>query len=217
MNGKKLWCLISISSYSMIVSNNTPMIKRILRGLLRQTEVPINHWDEIKKLGTIKDAHLYCVVNKLSGQEFGHLIERFIIEKFHMRRNSAVMCRGDATHRNHNVEIKVSCGGKTFDKFNYVQIRMNHDCHYLLTAYYLHESVIDDLGELFIFRLNKLQMRGLLFRFPSYAHGSVKKLGRITLAELNKSTNSKEYALRPRYGGKCWRALMKYRVNEWEI
>jgi hypothetical protein len=38
-----------------------------------------------------------------------------------------------------NSEVKVSLGGATHSKFNFVQIRPSHDCDtYILTAYHLY-------------------------------------------------------------------------------
>ena len=114
-----------------------------------------DHKIEIMKENTIKDAHIYCKINNLSGQVSGPLIESFIKQKYNMIKNSSSLCIGDLQHNNVNLEIKVSNGGQDNNKFNYVQLRLNHKCDYLLTAYYIDQSNIDMLGELFIFRLSK--------------------------------------------------------------
>ena len=115
----------------------------------------INHFDKILTLPLLKDAHAYCKCNQLSGQLTGPLLEHYIKHKYRMTKNNASECNGDLNHNNTNIEIKVSCGGMRHNSFNYVQIRMNHTCEYILTAYYLCKNNIDNLGELFIFRLNK--------------------------------------------------------------
>ena len=46
------------------------------------------------------------------------------------------------------------------------------------------------------------------------AHGTIGKLGEITIEDLNDTTNQKEYALRPKYGDKCWIELLKFRIDE---
>lgn len=86
-----------------------------------------------------------------------------------------------ATHIGVNIEIKTSCGGHNHNKFNYVQIRVRHNCDYMLTAYYLHKSNVDQLGELFVLYLTKCNMIDILC-----AHGTISKLGRITAADLHK-------------------------------
>ena len=40
------------------------------------------------------------------------------------------------------------------------------------------------------------------------------KLGEITEEDLEKSSNEKEYAIRPKYGDKCWNELLHFRVHE---
>ena len=42
----------------------------------------------------------------------------------------------------------------------------------------------------------------------------IKKLGIITEEELENPTNNKEYAIRPKYGDKCWYELLKFRIHE---
>ena len=91
---------------------------------------------------------------------------------------------------------------------------MNHICEYVLTAYYLCEENIDVNGELFVFRVTKPEMKELIGNFGGYAHGTVKKHGKITKESLEEVENDKEYALRPMYGDSCWKALLGYRVDE---
>ena len=105
-----------------------------------------------------------------------------------MTKNNAHDCIGDLCYNGTNLEIKASFGGKTHNKFNFVQIRMNHICEYVLTAYYLCQENVDVNG--------------------------VKKHGKITRESLDEADNDKEYALRPMYGDACWKALLAYRVDE---
>jgi hypothetical protein len=130
-----------------------------------------------------------------------------------MSKNSASKCVGDVRCNDINYEIKVSNGGKTNNKFNFVQIRMNHECEYLFTAYYICESNIDSLGELFIFKITKEQIKDLIVKYGGYAHGTKEKNGIITIESLNNTSNVFEYALRPIYGDKCWIELLNYRIN----
>lgn len=173
-----------------------------------------NHKLEIMKQSNIKYAHVYCKINQLSGQVSGPLIENYIKEKYEMTKNKASLCIGDLQRNQTNFEIKVSTGGKENNKFNYVQLRINHCCEYLLTAYYLNETNVEELGELFIFKLNKKDIKPIILKHGGYAHGTVQKLGPITQEDLENELNDKEYAIRPKYGDKCWRDLMAFRIDE---
>jgi hypothetical protein len=174
-----------------------------------------NHKKEIiKQSSNIKDAHIYCKINQLSGQISGPLIEYYIKNTYNMIKNNSSLCIGDVKHKNKNIEIKISTGGKENNKFNYVQLRINHDCDYILTAYYISNENLKNMGELFIFRLNKNYMKNIILKFGTYAHGTIQKLGIIKKKDLDDPTNDKEYAIRPKYGDKCWTELLKYRIND---
>jgi len=184
-----------------------------LRNILNLSKC--NHKKEIiKQSSNLKDAHIYCKVNQLSGQISGPLIEYYIKNKYNMIKNNSSLCIGDVNYKNKNIEIKISTGGKENDKFNYVQLRINHDCDYILTAYYISDENLKNSGELFIFRLNKIYMKNIILKYGSYAHGTIKKLGSITNKDLNNPKNDKEYAIRPKYGDSCWRDLLKYKIDD---
>lgn len=191
------------------------LIRLQLSNILKLQNV--NHKIEIMKQATIKDAHVYCKINSLSGQLSGPLIEYYIKNKYDMIKNNASMCIGDLRHRDSNIEIKVSNGGKSNNKFNYVQIRMNHLCNYIFTAYYIDYENLDNLGELFIFKLTKNDLIPIILKYGSYAHGTISKLGIITIEELCNIKNDKEYSIRPKYGDECWKMLLQYRVDEHNI
>jgi len=174
----------------------------------------INHKIEIMKQLTLKDAHIYCKIYNLSGQVSGPLIENYIKNKYNMVKNNASSCVGDLSCNEINFEIKVSSGGKENNKFNYVQLRMNHNCEYILTAYYLSYENLDENGELFIFRLNKENLKTLILKYGGYAHGTIQKLGEIKKEDLDDETNDKEYAIRPKYGDKCWNELLQFRIED---
>lgn len=183
-----------------------------LRNILNLSKC--NHKKEIfKESSNIKEAHIYCKINQLSGQISGPLIEYYIKNKYNMIKNNASLCIGDVKHKNKNIEIKISTGGKENNKFNYVQLRVNHNCDYILTAYYLSKENLKTMGELFIFRLNKNNMKDIILKFGTYAHGTIQKLGVIKQKDLNNPTNDREYAIRPKYGDKCWIELLKYRID----
>ena len=157
--------------------------KRKMRHLLLASK--INHKKEIMKEPDIKEAHIYCKIkHELSGAVTGPLIENYIKNKNGMIKNNSSLCIGDLHHAQTNLEIKVSTGGKDNNKFNYVQLRMNHSCEYILTAYYMNDDNVETKGELFIFRLTKRDIRELIFKYGGYAHGTIKKLGKITEKEL---------------------------------
>lgn len=171
----------------------------------------IDHSTKILECGTSKDAHKYCLVNRFNGQKTGPLIEKYLINKYGMCKVNASKCRGDCTFNGINFEIKVSLGGQTRKKFNYVQIRPSHDVgFYMLTAYHLDWNNIGDNGELFMFLIKKSNMIDLLEKYGSYAHGTIDKLGKISRESIMNNTNA-EYALRPTYGDALWSNLMEYR------
>jgi hypothetical protein len=189
-----------------------PPIHLKLKNILHLSKC--NHKNEIiKQSSNIKDAHIYCKVNQLSGQISGPLIEYYIKNTYNMSKNNSSLCIGDLKYKNKNIEIKISTGGKENNKFNYVQLRINHNCDYILTAYYLSEKNIKNNGELFIFRLNKNNMKNIILKFGNYAHGTIQKLGIINKKDLNDHNNDKEYAIRPKYGDKCWNELLKYKID----
>lgn len=174
----------------------------------------INHTIEIMNQTDLKNAHMYCKIYGLSGQISGPLIENYIKNKYGMKKNKASFCTGDLYFNEQNIEIKVSNGGKDNNKFNYVQLRMNHNCIYILTAYLLNNDNLNDLGELFIFKLNKNDLKNLILKYGNYAHGTIQKLGAINIEDLNDITNDKEYSIRPKYGDKCWYELLNFRIDE---
>ena len=175
------------------------------------------HTETILNLPTLKDAHMYCKYNNLSGQFTGPVLEKYIKLKYKMIKNNASSCNGDLQNNDTNIEIKASNGGKDNNKFNYVQLRMNHNCEYILTAYYICYENLDNLGELYIFRLNKENIKHLIVKYGGYAHGTIGELGTINMDDLNDAENQKEYAIRPKYGDKCWNELLQFRIQEIQI
>lgn len=168
----------------------------------------------LMELPSLKDAHIYCKINGLSGQVAGSVVEKYIKHKYNMTKNSASSCNGDLRCNETDFEIKASFGGKKHCDFNYVQLRMNHHCEYILTAYYIDYTNLDNLGELYIFQVNKENIKPLIVKHGNYAHGTIKKLGEITIEDLNDPENHKEYALRPKYGSECWKELLQFRIDD---
>lgn len=175
----------------------------------------INHEDEILKEKCLKDAHIYCILNNLSAQQFGPLLEKFIRKRFKYEKNNAKDCNGDCCKENTNYEIKVSMGGVKHKKFNYVQIRPSHKCDmYILTAYHLSVDNVDTEGKLYIFKIPKVDMLNLLVLHGGYAHRTKSENGSITIESLQDVTNMKEYAIRPNVNDDCWKELLKFEITE---
>jgi hypothetical protein len=174
-----------------------------------------NHSKEILKEQTLKDAHLYCVVNNVSAQQYGPLLEKYIRIKNNFTKNSASQCNGDCSKDEKNAEIKASLGGAKHNKFNWVQLRVSHNVqYYILTACHLTNANVETAGELYVFSVPKDDMIALIQLHGSYAHGTNKEHGSITIADLKNETNMKEYCLRPTFGDKCWQGMQKFRVEE---
>jgi len=175
----------------------------------------INHDNEILKETTLKHAHIYCVINNINSQKYGCLIEKYIRIKHKFIKNNASNCNGDCSKDNKNSEIKSSLGGKNRNKFNWLQIRLYHDIqNYIFTAYYLNNNNVEGEGELFIFNIPKENIFDIILKYGSYAHGTKKEYGDITLEKLKNSKSSIEYALRPSYGDKLWNYILKYKIDE---
>ncbi len=201
-----------LSNQLTVIELKDTELKAQLKQIIKSSK--IDHNKEIYKEESLKYAHIYCKVNRLSGQITGSLIENYIKFKYNMDKNNSSECIGDLKYKNIDFEIKASNGGKDSNKFNYVQIRMNHVCEYILTAYYINESNLETLGELFIFRLNKDNIKKIILDYGSYAHGTITKLGEITADDLNDTSNDKEYTIRPKYGDECWKQLLSFRIND---
>lgn len=190
------------------LSNN---IIILLRHILAVKNV--DHSIEIMKQPSIKRAHIYCKINNI-GNGIGTLIENYIKNKYGMIKNKSSLCIGDLQQNQTNFEIKASNGGKNNNKFNYVQLRLNHNCDYILTAYYINYDNVETEGELFIFKLTKPDIKILIFKYGKYAHGTEIANGKITKETLENQTNNNEYSIRPKYGSECWNDLLKFRVQD---
>lgn len=187
-----------------------------LRALVTKSKV--NHVDKILTQPDLKAACIYCKLNEdIKPQSYGGLIENYIITKHGVTKNKTDSCTGDiCIGDQQNYEIKVSLGGKEHTKFNFVQLRMNHICDYILIAYYLSAVNIETNGELFVFKLTKAELKPLIIKYGGLAHGTKTKKGSITQESLDMSVNENEYALRPKYGDACWTELVdKYRVADY--
>ena len=178
----------------------------------------VNHESVVMKLLSLKEAHTYCVIHRLSAQQYGPLLEKYIRTKFNYIKNKAENCIGDCSKNGKNSEVKVSLCGLTHTKFNFVQIRPSHDCDtYIMTAYNLSFENVELEGELYIFNIPKEDIKNIIISFGRYAHGTIKEHGKITIESLNNKKSTKEYALRPTINDACWKALLPFKVTECEL
>ncbi len=206
---------IELDASSIVPMDKTYRVKKLMEHLSLSK---INHEDQVMKLTTLKDAHIYCVIHSVSAQQYGPLIEKFIQTKFKYIKNKPEDCLGDCSKNGKNLEVKVSLGGTTHTKFNFVQIRPSHNCDiYILTAYHLSFKNVESEGELYIFKVPKEDIKKIIASFGGYAHGTIKRQGPITIESLNNEQNVKEYTLRPTINDNCWKALMSFRIHENEI
>ena len=174
-----------------------------------------NHYNEIMKIKTLKSAFQYCIINKINSQQYGPLIENYILIKYNFNKNKASLCIGDYNKNNNNYEIKISICCKKSKKFNYVQIRPSHNCQfYILIAYYLSNNNVNNGGELYIFNIPNDELKQIIFKYGNYAHGTKLKLGDITIEALNDLNNNKEYSIRPTINSNCWNELIKFQILE---
>ena len=193
------------------------VVRRLREHLDRAAQ---DHGREIAAQPSLKRAHIYCVVNAVSSQKYGPLLEKFIIARHRMTRTRASAAAGDCSRGESggSVEIKASLGGASHAKFNYVQIRPGHCVdEYVFTAFHLTAENCRGEGELYVFKIGKKALMDVVALYGGYAHGTIKKLGPITSESIREPSNTKEYALRPSFGDKCWRALIPFRIPEGSI
>lgn len=175
--------------------------------------------DDILKSKTLKDACIYCKYYSLSSQQYGPLLEKYIIEKFMYKKNNAKDCIGDCSKNGYNYEIKISFGISLSNicKFNFVQLRLSkaQNCSfYILIAYHMcPENIKENLGELYIFKVPKEELKKIVLLHGGYAHGTIKVNGKIT-ANIIDNSDKNEYSIRPFINDECWNKLMAFRVSE---
>ena len=205
------------------VQENKPSLQHIDReeSVKRLTEhlalTYIGHEDLIMKCNTLKEAHIYCIIYCISSQKYGLFLEKFIRIKFNYIKNKTQDTSGDCFKDGKNLEVKVSLGGETHRKFNFVQIRPSHQCDYILTAYHLSSENVSLEGELYIFKVSKSNIQKIIVSYGGYAHGTIKEHGVITIDSFNNKKTPIEYAIRPTINDDCWKALMEFRVYETDL
>lgn len=125
---------------------------------------------------------------------------------------SKIINGGDGYKNNIIYEIKYS-GHSNTSKCNFVQIRPNNNIdYYILIVYSLQENI---QGKYYIIKIPSQELYELLPLYGSYAHGSKKELGPITLDSIY--NNNFEYALRPNLSSgkyhQLWLELLKYETT----
>lgn len=122
---------------------------------------------------------------------------------------------GDGCKNGVTFEIKISIHGKS-GKFNFVQIRPDHQIdYYIMIAYNIYE---EDLGKAYIMKIPSSVIYELVCQYGGYAHGTKKVLGDISRHVLY--GRQCEYALRPTAigkknskGRKLWDIMQTYDVT----
>jgi hypothetical protein len=203
--------------HKMETEYNKDKIERIQKLKEHLEIAKQNHEENILKLTSLKEAHIYCVLQKLSAQRYGPLLEKYITTKFYFQKNKAANCSGDCSKDGKNVEVKVSLGGSTHTKFNFVQLRPSHHCDiYIFTAYHLAPDNVEEEGELYIFKIPKEDIKKIIISYGGYAHGTNKEHGKISIYSFRDDKNL-EFALRPTINDECWKSLLPFRISETQL
>lgn len=190
-------------------------VQQLKEYLIKST---INHEQQILQKRTLKEAHIYCLLHSISAQQYGPLLEKYIISKYGFTKRPSSDGEGDCSKNGENVEIKTSLGGSHHNKFNFVQIRIAQPIQtYLFTAYHLNSENVEKEGDLYLFRIPKMDMKQLLVHHGGYAHGTLKEYGKITMESLEEDSNTKEYSLRPKFMDSCWKDLLRFQIPELEL
>ena len=142
-------------------------------------------------------------------------METIIKEDLHIG-NALNSTSGDGHKNGINYEIKVSIYSRN-SKINIVQIRPNHNINfYIIVTYNMYEN--QTTGNVHIFKIPSSKICELIISFGGYAHGTIKKLGKIEDNIKDQDSNC-EYALRCNPNAKkgksveLWNELKKYEVK----
>jgi len=124
---------------------------------------------------------------------------------------------GDGHKNGKNYEIKISIHAKK-SKLNFVQIRPDHNIDfYIFIGYNMYDNNDKKIGKAYIFKIPSNIVYELIVLYGGYAHGTIKKLGEITINNI-KGRNC-EYALRCNPNQKkgkdfdLWKEFKKYKVD----
>ena len=148
--------------------------------------------------------------------QYGCILENSIKEKFNIKKcNNTVS--GDGIINKKAIEIKVSLGSKN-GQYNFVQLRPGHKIDYYLFMCY--SLISSSLGEIVWFLCEPNELYKLLPKYGEYSHGTIAKLGKITLENID---NDYEYSLRPNPNGRkksrdLWNIMMSsFKMTDKEV
>lgn len=152
-----------------------------------------------------------CILNREYSSPTSDVFEQVIKHDLQLE-NAPDKMSGDASKNGFNIEIKCSTHAK-HSKFNFVQIRPNHNVQwYLFVGYNLWHA--NALGKEYLFKIPSEDLYNMVVEHGGYAHGSKMVKPAITLTTMK--GNGYEYALRvnPNVGKRVlWKKLLKYKVE----
>lgn len=164
-----------------------------------------NIMKDIPKIPSLRNA---CILAKhsLASPSHGTAVENWLIEYYDSKRILSSEKKGDLKfHNQYNVEVKSSIS-KDGKKFNYVQLRPTHQIDFYLMPSY---DMLND--NLFIFFVHQSEMKKMILKYGSYAHGTKEEKGLIS---ENIDNQDVEFAIRPKIQkGKQWSELIHYQVE----
>lgn len=181
---------------------NKEIIIQILKQLLEKQKK--NNWALIEDINCLNTIFSVCKCY-FYPQSYGPLIQKKIIQLYGWIHLEPHKCQGDIQTKNYNIELKVSLGGQTNDRFHFAQLRQSHKIDfYVFIAYRLTESNYQELGELFIFKMDKKQI------LPFLANG----FSHRTKQEWSKNPfGLEEKYIQVKYDSVGWHNLLKYRIS----
>ena len=185
-----------------------------LKNIVDKLKEDINNNDvkNISEIPNLREQVIKTRGQKISSQTWSPMFEKKLKIIFNIGpKKDKISGDGQYNESKETVEIKVSLGSKNC--LNFVQIRPHHKCDkYLLMAYNIYEG---ELGRVYLFEISHNKIVDLILNYGNYAHGTIKKQGKITLENINK--NMYEYALRINLlnekGKKIWNELLKYEIT----
>lgn len=134
---------------------------------------------------------IYCK-KYLSSNQWGPLLESHVKKLFSLKKPIDHVSGDGCSSNGKNIEIKISLGDSK-GRFNFVQIRPDHNIdYYIFMCYNLSD---DELGKIYWFLCPSNKLYKLLPKYGGYAHGTIQKFGKIEMANL--FGHNYEYAIRP--------------------
>ena len=170
----------------------------------------INYWERFSRFRTFKASLAYAKV-ELSGPQYGPFIQKLIIKKNYWTKILAKELKGDfKTTLGVYIELKISLGTIKCNKFNFGQIRLQHEVDfYILIAYYVSDSNWNKLGEVFIFKLKKNEISAFIGN--CYSHGTINGWNDLDSKIIEKHS---EKSIGVSYNSIAWKKLLKFRISQ---